>query len=208
MFRNRGSLYEVSKFGERAFQQSAGFFRIVNSDNVLDSTGIHPESYDIVNRMAESLHVNVPDMVRNKQLISCLNPEQFVTETFGIPTIKDILEELENPGRDPRKDFEIFEFNEEVTEFEHVKVGMILRGLITNVTRFGAFVDIGVHQDALIHVSELANKYIRSPEEVISVGDKIKAKVIKVDPELKRIHLSIKALKPGTKGSRVKERRG
>jgi len=196
MFQNRDSLYEVSKFGERAFQQSAGFLRIPQGENVLDSTGIHPESYKIVTRMAESLSKNVTDLIRNKTLLSKLNPEQFVTDTFGIPTIKDIIEELENPGRDPRKDFEIFEFNEEVMEFEHVKVDMILKGVITNVTRFGAFVDIGVHQDALIHISELANKFIRSPEEVVSVGDKIKAKVIKVDPELKRIHLSIKALKP------------
>ncbi len=195
LFKNRRDLLNVPKFGEKAFQQSAGFLRIQNGDNLLDSTGIHPEAYHIVERIMADLNATCDKLIRNKELISSIDPADYVTEEFGLPTIQDILNELLYPGKDPRKDFEIFEFSDEVKEFEDVKENMILKGVVTNVTKFGAFVDIGIHQDALIHISEISNKFVKNPEEAISVGDKVRVKVIKVDPELRRVYLSLKQAK-------------
>jgi uncharacterized protein len=182
----------VPKFCERAFQQSAGFLRINDGDNLLDATGIHPESYHIVERIVDKLGVPLAKLIRNKELISSVDATEFVTDEFGLPTIQDILDEILHPGKDPRKDFEALEFRQDVMQFEDVKEGMILNGIVTNVTRFGLFVDIGIHQDALVHISEISNKFIRHPEEVISVGERVRVKVIKIDPELRRIYLSLK----------------
>ena len=197
-------------FGSRAFQQSAGFLRIRSGENPLDATGIHPESYFIVQHMCKNSDVPVTQLIRNKPLISKLKPEDYITGDFGIPTIRDILKELETPGRDPREDFELFEFEEGVETLEDLEEGMILKGVVTNVTRFGAFVDIGVHQDGLVHISELSHQYTTNPEQVISVGDKVKVKVLKVDSQLKRIHLSIKALQepPQTRKKNKRSRPG
>jgi uncharacterized protein len=194
MFKNREALNNVRMFGARAFQQSAGFLRIRSGENLLDATGIHPESYFIVQHMCKNSDVPITQLIRNKSLISKLEPGDYITDDFGIPTIRDILKELETPGRDPREDFEVFEFEEGVETLEDLEEGMILKGVVTNVTRFGAFVDIGVHQDGLVHISELSHQYTTNPEQVISVGAKVKVKVLKVDAQLKRIHLSIKAL--------------
>jgi uncharacterized protein len=203
-FSTREQLKNVRMFGEKAFLQSAGFLRIREGENPLDKTGIHPESYFIVEKIANKLNTDVENLIGNSELIDSLNPKQFVTENFGIPTIKDILKELKTPGRDPRNEFELFEFKEGVEEISDLTEGMVLKGIVTNVTNFGAFVDIGVHQDGLVHISQLSHTYISSPEEVVSAGDKVKVKVVSIDTELKRIGLSIKALqtKPNTKHKR------
>ncbi|MCP4154072.1 MAG: RNA-binding transcriptional accessory protein [bacterium] len=209
MFKNRDELNKVRMFGARAFQQSAGFFRLRNGDNIFDSTGIHPESYCIVENMCEKIGVEVGKLVRNNELLADIKPEEFVTEDFGIPTIRDIIKELETPGRDPRQNFELFEFEEGVEKPEDLHEGMILKGIVTNVTRFGAFVDIGVHQDGLVHVSELSHHFITNPEEAVTVEDKVKVKVMSVDLKLKRIQLSIKALQePPKRSSKNKDKKG
>ncbi len=201
-FKRREELLNVRLFGPKAFQQSVGFLRIRGGQNPLDNTGIHPESYKVVERMAQELSVPVDSLPENKELLSKIQAERFVNDEFGLPTIKDILKELENPGRDPRKDFELFRFTEGVETIEDLNEGMDLDGVVTNVTNFGAFVDIGVHQDGLVHVSEISHRYITTPAEVLQVGQKVKVRVLKVDKELKRIQLSIKALLPSP------ERRG
>lgn len=206
MFRKRDELNNVRMFGARAFQQSAGFFRVRGGENPLDSTGIHPESYFIVENMSKGAEVDVPRLLRNKELLSGVKVEDYVTEEFGVPTIKDILKELETPGRDPRKDFEVFEFEEGIEKVEDLQEGMVLKGVVTNVTRFGAFVDIGVHQDGLVHVSELSHNFITNPEEVVTVEDKVKVKVLSVDLKLNRIQLSIKALQDPPKRSKSKDK--
>jgi uncharacterized protein len=194
IFKRREDLQNVRMFGAKAFQQSAGFLRLRSSENLLDSTGIHPESYFIVDNICQKTGKNIAELLRKKEIISTIKPEDYITGDFGIPTIRDILKELETPGRDPRQDFEVFEFEEGIESIDDLEEGMVLKGVVTNVTRFGAFVDIGVHQDGLVHISELSNQFVTNPEEVISVEEKVKVKVIKIDPELKRIQLSIKAL--------------
>ena len=201
-FKRREELLNVRLFGPKAFQQSVGFLRIRGGQNPLDNTGIHPESYKVVERMAQEHSVPVDSLPEHKELLSKIQAERFVNDEFGLPTIKDILKELESPGRDPRKDFELFRFTEGVETIEDLNEGMDLDGVVTNVTNFGAFVDIGVHQDGLVHVSEISHRYITTPEEVLQVGQKVKVRVLKVDKELKRIQLSIKALLPSP------ERRG
>jgi len=195
-FSNRRQLMNVRMFGDKAFLLSAGFLRIRDGENPLDSTGIHPETYDIVQHMADDATVPLSQLIRNEEAVKAIVLNRYVSDQFGLPTLKDIIDELRKPGRDPRKNFELFEYEEGVEEIDDLEVGMELPGVVSNVTHFGAFVDIGVHQDGLVHVSELSHQYIRSPEEVVSVGDKVKVKVISVDKELKRIQLSIKALLP------------
>ncbi|MCP5047270.1 MAG: RNA-binding transcriptional accessory protein [bacterium] len=208
MFTRRENLNNVRMFGARAFQQSAGFLRIPEGENPLDSTGIHPESYFLVEKMCRNSDVPVTQLIRNKPLISGISPGDYVTDDFGLPTLLDILKELETPGRDPRQDFEVFEFEEGVETLADLNEGMVLRGVVTNVTRFGAFVDIGVHQDGLVHISELSNRFVTNPEEVIAVEDKVKVKVLSVDEKLKRIQLSIKALQdPPPSKSKNRENR-
>ncbi len=196
VFTCREDLKNVRMFGDKAFQQSSGFLRIRNGQNPLEATGIHPESYGIVDAMAGKLSIPVTELMGNQSALKTLKPEEFVTDEFGLPTVKDIVRELESPGRDPRQDFELFEFEEGVETLEDLAEGMELKGVVTNVTQFGAFVDIGVHQDGLVHISELSHDFITNPETVVAVGDKVKVKVVSVDKELKRIQLSIKALKP------------
>jgi uncharacterized protein len=164
----------------------------VHGEHPLDNSAVHPESYDVVERMAVDLGVDVKGLVGNKELAKKIDIQKYVDDKRGLPTLKDILHELEKPGRDPRAEFEEVGFNPEVTAFEHLKEGMVLNGVITNVTQFGAFVDVGVHQDGLVHVSELAHRFVKDPAEVAKVGDRVKVKVIKVDAERRRIGLSIK----------------
>lgn len=208
MFKTRDDLKNVRMFGNKAFTQSAGFMRLRNGDNPLDSTGIHPESYFIVDLMAKNADQPVTGLLRNKETISGLDPKNYVTDDFGLPTIQDILKELETPGRDPRQDFEVFEFDDDVETIDDLEEGMVLKGVVTNVTKFGAFVDIGVHQDGLVHISELSNDFVTNPEDVIAVEDKVKVKVMSVDKQLKRIQLSIKALlDPPKRDKKQKDRK-
>ncbi len=207
-FEDRKQLLNVSGMGKKTFEQCAGFLRIRNGKNVLDSTGIHPESYFIVEMMADKLGVKVDELIGNKDAVNSLDLKQFETEDFGEFTIRDIASELLNPGRDPRKSFELFEFAEGIESIDDLSEGMVLNGVVTNVTRFGAFVDIGVHQDGLVHISELAHNFVENPEDFISVGEKVKVKVLKIDRDLNRISLSIKALqsKPERIGRKQKRK--
>ncbi|KAF5069595.1 Protein YhgF [anaerobic digester metagenome] len=191
-FRSRKELLKVKRFGDKAFEQAAGFLRIRDAENPLDRSAVHPESYDIVQRMADSLNCSVNDLIERDELRKQIKPEQFVTPTAGLPTINDILQELAKPGRDPREQFDLFEFDNSINSIEDLKPGMILNGIITNITAFGAFVDIGVHQDGLVHVSQMANRFVRDPNEVVKLTQKVRVKVMEVDVNRKRISLSMK----------------
>ncbi|MEN8152748.1 MAG: Tex family protein [Acidobacteriota bacterium] len=194
LFKNREELKSINKLGSKAFIQSAGFLRINNGNNILDSTGIHPESYSIVEKMSLDLGVKPEILVNNEDMISKVVPENYTEENFGIYTIKDIINELKKPGRDPRKNFEVLEFESGIDSIDDLSAGMKLKGVVTNVTNFGAFVDIGVHQDGLVHISEMSHKFIKEPEKILATGDIIEVKVINIDTDLNRIQLSIKAL--------------
>lgn len=191
-FRSRGELLKVSRFGDKAFEQAAGFLRIRNAENPLDSSAVHPESYHIVNKMAQVLNCSVTELVGNKEIRTKIKPEQFITDKAGLPTIVDILEELSKPGRDPREKFDLFEFDKNINSIEDLRPGMVLNGIVTNITAFGAFVDIGVHQDGLVHVSQMANRYIKDPNEAVKLTQHVKVKVMEVDVQRKRISLSMK----------------
>ena len=191
-FKSRSELLGVSRFGDKAFEQAAGFLRIRDAENPLDGSAVHPESYPIVNKMAKALNCSVKEMVGNKDIRTKIKPEQFITEKAGLPTIVDILDELSKPGRDPRDQFDLFEFDRNINTIEDLRPGMILNGIVSNITAFGAFIDIGVHQDGLVHVSQLANRYVKDPNEVIKLTQVVKVKVLDVDVARKRISLSFK----------------
>jgi uncharacterized protein len=193
-FRSRVQLKAVAGFGPKTFEQAAGFLRIRGGDNPLDMTAVHPESYSVVEQIASSLNATVPDLIAKPTFVSAINIEKFRTENTGIYTLQDILEELRKPGRDPRDHFVVPEFRADVKEIADLKPDMVLEGTVTNVTNFGAFVDIGVHQDGLVHVSELSTRFIKDPNEAVKVGQVVKVKVLSADPKAKRIALSIKAL--------------
>ena len=189
-FRSRKDLLKVSGLGAKAFEQCAGFLRIRGAENPLDASAVHPERYALVETMATDLGVKVGDLVGNSLLADKIDVRRYITNDVGEPTLKDIVAELKKPGRDPRAVFEKPAFRDDVTTIDDVQEGMTLEGVVTNVAAFGAFVDIGVHQDGLVHVSELADRFIRDPNEVVKVGDKIKVKVIGVDKARQRISLS------------------
>lgn len=191
-FHSRKQLSKVPKLGKKAFEQSAGFLRIRDGAEPLDNSGVHPESYTIVGRMAEKLQTQVRTLVGNAALSQKLRAEEFVDGQFGMPTIQDIIAELAKPGRDPRSQFRAVQFDDTVNSMEDLKPGMILEGVITNVTHFGAFIDIGVHQDALIHISQLANTFVKDPNEVAAVGDVTKVRVLEIDLPRKRISVTRK----------------
>lgn len=192
-FKDRAGLMNVTRFGEKVFEQAAGFLRIHESKNPLDASAVHPESYPIVNQMAKDLNCSIGDLMTSTELRKQLDLKKYVTEKTGLPTLTDILSELEKPGRDPRKVFEVFSFTDGVNTIADLKLGMKLPGIVTNVTNFGAFVDIGVHQDGLVHISHLADKFIKDPKEAVSVAQKVHVTVVEVDVERKRIGLSMKA---------------
>ncbi|MFC1713126.1 Tex family protein [Candidatus Poribacteria bacterium] len=194
-FEDIHELLNVPRLGNKAFEQAAGFLRIREGKNPLDNSAVHPESYGFVERLCESKDIEIQELISSAELIDTLNPEELVTDDIGLPTIQDILSELKKPGRDPREEYKDVGFNPDVTELKHLSEGMILNGAITNVTHFGVFVDVGVHQDGLVHVSEIANKFIRDPSAVCKVGDHVKVKVISVDLERKRIGFSMKRVK-------------
>lgn len=195
-FRSRKELLKVKRLGEKAFEQCAGFLRIRNGENPLDTSAVHPESYPVVEKMAYDLGVKVAELIGNTELQKKIEPEKYVSENVGMPTLKDILEELARPGRDPRQKIKAFSFAD-IRSIEDVKEGMVVPGIVTNVTKFGAFVDIGVKQDGLVHISNLRKGYVKDPSEVVKLHQHVMVKVIGVDPERKRIQLSMKDVSPG-----------
>ena len=192
-FKSRDELKKVERLGPKAFEQAAGFLRIREGAHPLDASAVHPESYPIVDAMAKDLNCTVPDLMRDAALRGKIDRAKYVTETVGLPTLADILAELAKPGRDPRQQFEVFSFQAGVEKMEDLKPGMKLPGIVTNVTAFGAFVDIGVHQDGLIHVSQLADHFVKDPAEVVKVQQKVNVTVTDIDLPRKRIALSMKA---------------
>jgi protein Tex len=191
-FIKRSDLKKVARLGEKAYEQAAAFLRIRNAKNPLDASAVHPESYEIVEKMAQDLNCKVSDLLANESLRKQIQLQKYVTAEVGMPTLTDILAELAKPGRDPREQFEAFEFTDGVNEIKDLRIGMKLPGIVTNITNFGAFVDIGVHQDGLVHVSQLADKFVKDPNEVVKVAQKVMVTVTEVDEARKRIALSMK----------------
>ena len=190
-FTSRQQLKEVPRLGDKAFEQCAGFLRIREAANPLDNTAVHPESYDVVSRMAKDLGVEVKNLVEDPVLRKKINLAAYVTEKTGLPTLQDIIKELEKPGLDPRGEAKVFSFDASVKTIEDVRVGMLLPGIVTNLTAFGAFVDIGVKQDGLLHISQITRRYIKSPAEVLKLHQELNVKVVEVDVTRKRINLSL-----------------
>jgi uncharacterized protein len=191
-FKSRKELLKVPRMGEKVFELAAGFLRVRDGIHPLDKSAVHPESYYIVETMAKDVNASIIDLIENKELRSKIKPANYVTELIGLPTLKDIIIELDKPGRDPRKSFEIFSFDESVHNINDLREGMRLPGIVTNVTNFGAFVDIGVHQDGLVHISQLAENFIDDPNKVVKVGQKVWVNVSEIDVKRKRIALSMK----------------
>ncbi|RDD95720.1 RNA-binding transcriptional accessory protein [Acidovorax sp. BoFeN1] len=191
-FKNRKQLMDVAGLGAKTFEQSAGFLRIRDGENPLDMTGVHPETYPVVEQIMEKTGKPVVELMGRADMLKTLKPDLFANEKFGVITVKDILAELEKPGRDPRPDFKVARFNDGVEDIKDLKEGMILEGTVSNVAQFGAFIDLGVHQDGLVHVSQLAHKFVNDAREVVKTGDIVKVKVMEVDVERKRIGLSMK----------------
>jgi uncharacterized protein len=191
-FRNRQQLLDVSGLGAKTFEQSAGFLRIRGGDNPLDMTGVHPETYPVVQKMLANTGKPVNELMGRAEILKTLKPELYADDKFGVITVKDILGELEKPGRDPRPDFKVARFNEGVEDIADLREGMVLEGTVSNVAAFGAFVDLGVHQDGLVHVSQLAHKFVNDAREIVKTGDIVKVKVLEVDPVRKRISLTMK----------------
>jgi len=191
-FKSRDEFKKVSGMGPKTFEQAAGFLRIRDGENPLDSSAVHPESYSVVEKMAEDLSCSISELIKNSEARAKIKLENYVTEKIGIPTLKDIMEELVKPGRDPRKEFEAFSFQDGINKMSDLTPGMKLPGIVTNVTAFGAFVDIGVHQDGLVHVSQLSNSYVSDPHKVVKVQQKVMVTVVDIDIERKRIALSMK----------------
>lgn len=192
VFASREKLKKVPRFGDKAFEQAAGFLRIRDAKNPLDNSAVHPESYEVVEKMAKSLNTDIKELIENKEIRAKIKAEQFVSGNFGLPTITDIIKELEKPGRDPRTKFDFFEFDRNVNTMDDLIAGMTLPGIVTNITAFGAFVDIGVHQDGLIHVSQMADRFISDPNEIVKLNQKVDVKVLEVDKARKRIQLSLR----------------
>ena len=191
-FKSRAQLKEVPRLGEKAFEQAAGFLRVSGSDNPLDASAVHPEAYPVVERILADIKAGVRELVGDARRLRALDAKKYTDERFGLPTVQDILKELEKPGRDPRPEFRTASFRDGVEDLKDLQPGMLLEGVITNVTNFGAFVDIGVHQDGLVHVSALAKRFVKDPHEVVKAGDVVKVKVLEVDLPRKRIALSMR----------------
>ncbi len=190
--KSRRQLLEIPRLGAKAFEQSAGFIRVNQSGNPLDKSAVHPESYPLVEQMARDLGATIHDLMTDKRLRQQIQLEKYVNEQTGLPTLKDIMQELTRPGRDPRQSFDVFEFDKNIMKMADLREGMVLPGIVTNITAFGAFVDIGVHQDGLVHISHLAGRFVRNPAEIVKLNQKVNVKVLSVDIERKRISLSIK----------------
>jgi uncharacterized protein len=191
-FNSRRQLKDVPRLGDKAYEQCAGFLRIKDGDNPLDASAVHPESYILVEKIAKDLQTNIKQLVGNEELIAGVNPQAYISATIGTHTLQDILNELRKPGLDPRSEAEQFDFSHEVFRIEDVKVGMILPGIVTNITRFGAFIDVGVKQDGMVHISQIADKYIKDPADALKLNQKVTVKVMEVDIVRKRINLTMK----------------
>jgi uncharacterized protein len=193
-FKNRNQLKKVPRLGDKAYQQAAGFLRVMNGDNPLDASAVHPEAYPVVEAIIANTQKSIRDLIGQSQFLRKLNPAQFTNERFGLPTVTDILQELEKPGRDPRPEFKSVEFQAGIEKISDLKVGMKLAGVVTNVANFGAFVDIGVHQDGLVHISHLSDNFIKDPRDAVKTGDVVKVTVVEINVERKRIALSMKSV--------------
>jgi len=191
-FTSRTDLTAVPRLGAKAFEQAAGFLRVRGSANPLDASAVHPERYALVERMATDLAVPLHDLIGNEARLQGVKPDRYVSDDVGLPTLHDILTELRKPGRDPREAFEAPAFRPDITEPKHLTEGMELEGVVTNIVAFGAFVDVGVHQDGLVHVSHLADRYVSDPNAVVRVGQKVRVRVISVDLQRNRIALTMK----------------
>jgi uncharacterized protein len=202
---DRENLKKVKRLGPKAFEQCAGFLRIKSGENPLDASAVHPESYPVVQAMADDLGCSVSDLMNDAGLRKKIDLKRYVTDTIGLPTLTDILDELAKPGRDPREPFEHFSFDENVSTIQDLEPGMKLPGIVTNVTNFGAFVDIGVHQDGLVHISELCDRFVKTPADEVSVQQKVTVTVMAVDLPRKRISLSMRS-QPGKNPSRRQNR--
>ena len=203
-FTDRKALRSVPRLGDKTFEQAAGFLRVMNGDNPLDASAVHPEAYPVVERILADIQKGIKEVVGDSRVVKTVNAAKYVDEKFGLPTVQDILKELEKPGRDPRPEFKAATFREGVEKLSDLEPGMMLEGVVTNVANFGAFVDIGVHQDGLVHVSALADKFVKDPHEVVKAGDIVKVKVLEVDLQRQRVALTMRmsdtpvAKKPGT----------
>ena len=191
-FRNRNELKKVARMGDKAFEQCAGFLRLDNPENPLDNSAVHPESYHIVQKMAYDHSCSIRDLIESEQIRKKIDILKYVEGNTGLPTLKDIMNELSRPGRDPRTRIEVFEFSKDVFKMEDLKPGMVLPGIVTNITNFGAFVDVGVKQDGLVHISKLADRFVKDPNEIVKLHQHVKVKVLEIDVSRKRIQLSMK----------------
>ncbi|PZX52766.1 uncharacterized protein LV84_03376 [Algoriphagus ratkowskyi] len=205
-FKSRAQLKKVPRLGDKAFEQAAGFLRISKAKHPLDSSAVHPERYALVEKMAKDVNSSVSDLMSSEDLRNRISLKNYVSETVGLPTLQDILEELAKPGRDPRESFEVFAFEESVNSMTDLKVGMKLPGVVTNITAFGAFVDVGVHQDGLVHLSHLADRFIKDPNEVVSVNQKVQVTVMEIDIPRKRVGLSMKADPFAERGKKMEKK--
>ena len=191
-FSSRNDLKAVPRLGAKTYEQAAGFLRIANGSNPLDASAVHPESYTVVEKIAQRNSLEMASLIGNTTFLRSVKAPDFVDEKFGLPTVTDIISELDKPGRDPRPDFKAAQFQDGVEKISHLEPGMMLEGAITNVTNFGAFVDIGVHQDGLVHISALSNRFVKDPREVVKAGDVVKVKVMEVDVKRNRIGLTMR----------------
>ncbi|MEO0853975.1 MAG: S1 RNA-binding domain-containing protein, partial [Cyanobacteria bacterium J06648_11] len=189
-------LLNIPKLGPKAYEQAAGFLRIRNGKNPLDNTAVHPESYGVVRAIAKDLNIPIEAIAHQPERLRSLDLRRYVTDTIGEPTLRDILRELEKPGRDPREQFTYASFQTGIDTLEDLSVGMQLEGVVTNVANFGAFVDIGVHQDGLVHISQMADRFVRDPKEIVKVGQVVRVRVLSVDTKLKRVSLSMRSPAP------------
>ena len=205
-FATREALKKVPRLGEKTFEQAAGFLRVMNGDNPLDASAVHPEAYPLVQRIAATTDRDIRSLIGDSGFLKRLDPKRFTDETFGLPTVTDILQELDKPGRDPRPEFKTATFQDGVEDLKDLQPGMILEGVVTNVTNFGAFVDVGVHQDGLVHISALSEKFVKDPREAVKAGDVVKVKVMEVDIPRKRVGLSMRM--SDTPGEKVEGQRG
>lgn len=206
LFKTRSALKEVPRFGDRTFEQSAGFLRIVNGESALDSSGVHPEAYSVVEKISSKSDRSITALMADAEFLKSIKAEDYADEQFGIPTITDILQELEKPGRDPRPSFAAVKFDDNIHHVKDLKPGMLLEGVITNVTNFGAFVDIGVHQDGLVHISVISDQFVKNPADVVKTGDIVKVKVMEVDEDRNRISLSMRLNdKPANKSAGTRQ---
>ena len=193
-FHSRKELLKVPRMGAKAFEQCAGFLRIPQAENPLDNSAVHPESYPLVEKMAKDLHCSVADLIKQKELRNQIQLQRYVTETVGLPTLTDILQELDKPGRDPRQQIQVFSFDPNIRTLDDLKEGMELPGIVTNITNFGCFVDIGIKENGLVHISQLADKFVSDPTTVVSIHQHVWVRVLGVDHERKRVQLTMKGL--------------